>query len=127
MKSATVSKQAVPSFVRTGRYVYRYPASVAYPPMDVITVESCSNGTITFFIEHTGVNGSPLYAAGKITAKMNGNSTEVFQWKDTWANSGTGKLIFSNNAVEAEMSYAVTSRFNRWGWWDKSPKMIYEG
>ena len=47
-----------------------------------------------------------------IKAKLKNNKAS-FQWKDTWGNSGTGKLKFSGGYVKLKIKQTYTADLNR--------------
>lgn len=101
---------------RTGHYQKRYKAKVSYPvwgqPAYGVVINRIRNGKVRFQISKAGVNGSPIYNSNVIKAKLKGKKTS-FRWKDTWGNSGTGKLKFGKNCVKVKVNQLQTARMNR--------------
>ena len=55
-------------------------------------------GKITFQIEYSGKNWSPIISSNTIKGKIKGNKVK-FKWKDSWGCSGTGTLKFNKNGT----------------------------
>ena len=90
---------------RTGEYQKRYKAQASFPiwlqPAYGLVINRIKNGKIRFQISKAGVNGSPIYNTNIIRTSIKKNKAS-FQWKDTWGNSGTGKLKLSPGLCETE-------------------------
>lgn len=112
----TVKKNPVKD-IKTGMYSNFTSVSKA---SDDVAVVKAGNGKIMFVVEHYGRNGSPIYQTNTITASYDNNKVSSFTWKDSWENSGTGKLKFGKNKVTVYMKVIKKSDFiNRWMWNDK--------
>jgi len=75
-------------------------------------VNKVKNNKAKFQVTYLGRNASPLYETNVITAKIK-NKTVSFKWKDTWGNSGTGKLRLYNGYVKIKMKQTKTAEWNR--------------
>lgn len=118
----TVTVKKNTTYAKTGVYLKETKISglpVYYAnPSDCLVVVKKSGGKIKFVVEHYGLNGSPIYQTNTITTKLNGNKTGTFKWKDSWGNSGTGRLTFKKNKVTVKMNVKKQASVNRWLWLD---------
>ena len=114
--AAMMPAWAVQAASKTGQYQKKYKAQVSFPvwvqPAYGVAVNRIKNGKIRFQISKAGVNGSPIYNSNIIKAKLKNNKAS-FQWKDTWGNSGTGKLKLFNGYVKLKIKQTYTARWNR--------------
>ena len=114
--AAMMPAGAVQAASKTGQYQKKYKAQVSFPvwvqPAYGVAVNRIKNGKIRFQISKAGVNGSPIYNSNIIKAKLKNNKAS-FQWKDTWGNSGTGKLKLFNGYVKLKIKQTYTSQWNR--------------
>ena len=101
---------------QTGEYQKKYKAQVSFPvwiePAYGVVINRIKNGKVRFQISKAGVNGSPIYNSNIIKAKLKKNKAS-FQWKDTWGNSGTGKLKLSDGYVKLKVKQTYTAEWNR--------------
>lgn len=101
---------------KTGQYQKKYKAQVSFPiwndPAYGVAVNRIKKGKVRFQISRAGVNGSPIYNSNIIKAKLKNNKAS-FQWKDTWGNSGIGKLKLFNGYVKLKIKQTCTARWNR--------------
>lgn len=111
----TVRKNPVKN-IKTG--VYSNFTSQSKASDDVVIVKA-ANGKIKFVVEHYGGYGSPIYQTNTITATYNNNKVSSFSWKDSWGNSGTGKLVFGKKKVTVYIKTKKKASLNRWLWFDK--------
>lgn len=104
--------QAAPKY--TGSYYkkYKVEGKADVQPCFNITVNKIKNNKIKFQVTYVGINASPLYETNVITAKLR-NKTASFKWKDTWGNSGTGKLKLYKGYVKIKMKQTKTAAWNR--------------
>lgn len=114
--AAMMPAGAVQAASKTGQYQKKYKAQVSFPvwvqPAYGVAVNRIKNGKIRFQISKAGVNGSPIYNSNIIKAKLKNNKAS-FQWKDTWGNSGTGKLKLFNGSVKLKIKQTYTAQWNR--------------
>lgn len=98
----------------TGSYykTYKVEGRISYPPTYGVTINKVKNNKAKFQVTYLGRNASPLYETNVITAKIK-NKTVSFKWKDTWGNSGTGKLRLYNGYVKIKMKQTKTAEWNR--------------
>ena len=112
------------NYAKVGIYIKEYKVPPSYTgvfagPSDSLIVQSISGDKIRFSVGHGGINASPLYDTGVITATIKNNKVSSFRWKnDGWGNKGTGSLIFGKNKVTVKMKVTKRSSDNRWMWWD---------
>ena len=101
---------------RTGEYQKRYKAQASFPiwlqPAYGLVINRIKNGKIRFQISKAGVNGSPIYNTNIIRTSIKKNKAS-FQWKDTWGNSGTGKLKLARGDVKLKVTQTYTAKWNR--------------
>lgn len=114
-QAATKAKKGVYQKTYTPNASFR----VVYKPCDALIVTKISGKKISFVVEHSGVNGSPLYQTNTITATLKNNKVSKFKWKDTWGNSGTGSIKFAGKKATITMKTKKMASINRWGWWTK--------
>ena len=114
--AAMMPAGAVQAASKTGQYQKKYKAQVSFPvwvqPAYGVAVNRIKTGKIRFQISKAGVNGSPIYNSNIIKAKLKNNKAS-FQWKDTWGNSGTGKLKLFNGYVKLKIKQTYTAQWNR--------------
>lgn len=107
--------QAAVSSKSTGTYKKVWKSSFTrngISPTYCVIINKITKTKVVMQVERFGVNGSPIYLTDKITAKRSGNSA-TFKWKDSWNNSGTGKIVFSGNCVKIKMNQTKTAKGNR--------------
>lgn len=80
---------------------------------DDVAVVKAGKGKISFIVEHYGKNRSPIYQTNTIIASYDNNKVSSFRWKDSWGNSGSGKLKFGKNKVTVRMKVTKKSGFIR--------------
>ena len=101
---------------KTGQYQKKYKTQASFPvwiqPAYGVVINRVKNGKVRFQISRAGVNGSPIYNSNVIKAKLKNNKAS-FQWKDTWGNSGTGKLKLSRGYVKLKVTQTYTAKWNR--------------
>lgn len=111
----TVPAEAATKYTGTYQQTYKVPKSygkVIIKPTYAVVINKIAKGKIRFQVEFVGVNGSPLYQTNVITAKLK-NKTTSFKWRDTWGNSGKGKMKLYKNYVKIKMIQTKTSGINR--------------
>ena len=77
-----------------------------------LEIQEIVGSTVTFYVEYTGRNFSPLYTTDVITTVVEDNSA-VFEWNDSWGNSGTGTMTFENSCIILSMTQTYTAEWNR--------------
>lgn len=114
--AAVIPAGSVQAASKTGQYQKKYKTQVSFPvwsePAYGVVINRIKNGKVRFQISRAGVNGSPIYNSNVIKAKLKNNKAS-FQWKDTWGNSGTGKLKFSGRYVKLKIKQTYTADLNR--------------
>ena len=81
--------------IKRGTYVDNVDAEM-YDPCYSVEIEEVNDDSISFYICMVGKNASPIYYTETITAHIQDNQTEVFNWEDSWENSGTGTISWSS-------------------------------
>ena len=104
--------EAAPKYTGTYYKEYKTEEKVLSQPTYGITINKIKNKKIKFQISYAGRNASPIYETNIITAKLK-NKTASFKWKDSWGNSGTGKLKLYNGYVKLKMKQTKTAKWNR--------------
>lgn len=128
MKKKLMALILILVFILTAVPVYPVQAAVKYTgtyaktwkqdePLDVhptysVTINKVKNKKVRFQVTYAGRNASPLYDTKVITAKLK-NKTASFKWKDSWGNSGTGKLKLGKGYIKIKMKQKKTAKWNR--------------
>lgn len=98
----------------TGRYCKTYKVKgikASSRPAYTVIINKVKNKKIKFQVSYTGVNASPIYDT-IVTAKLK-NKTASFKWKDSWGNSGTGKIKLYKKYIKIKMKQTKTAEGNR--------------
>lgn len=115
-KAKCTIKVKAPNYAKQGIYEKTYGNNGA--AVECLVVLKASGGKVKFVVEHYGRYGMQIYQTNTITTKLNNNKTGKFKWKDSWGNSGTGKLIFKKNKVTVKMNVTKQSSHTMWLWHD---------
>lgn len=81
-------------------------------PSYSVIINNISKGKIRFMVEYYGINGSPIYQTNIVTSKIKNNVT-TFKWKDSWYNSGKGRMKVYKKYVLIKMVQTKSSKWNR--------------
>ena len=72
------------------------------------------SGKIRFALDYGGMNGSPLYYTGPLTAVVKGNKAQFVYTDDGWGNQGKGTIVFRKNGnISLTVKETFTEEFNR--------------
>ncbi len=104
--------EAAPKYTGTYYKKYKTGEKLTAQPMYSVTINKIKNKKIKFQVAYFGRNASPFYETNIITAKLK-NKTASFKWKDSWGNSGTGKLKLGKGYVKIKMKQTKNSKWNR--------------
>ena len=110
-----VPVQAASKYTGTYSKVYKNyegAASDVINPTYAVVINKVTKKKVRLQVEFVGRNGSPLYQTKVITAKRNGKNAS-FTWKDSWGNSGTGKIKLRTGYVKIKMIQTKTAGINR--------------
>lgn len=84
-------------------------------PLYCLELVAAADGLATFNISYAGYNFSPLYFTESITAPLI-DGYYVFDWSDSWGNSGTGRFSLHDSAIPyvcLEMTVTAEAEWNR--------------
>lgn len=106
--------EAASKYTGTYQKVYKLSKAYkkAYPPIYTVTINKVTKNKIRFQVEYLGINGSPIYQSNVITSKLKSKASS-FKWKDTWGNSGKGKIKLYKNYIKIKMVQTKTAKWNR--------------
>lgn len=77
------------------------------------TLEASVEGDVVeLSISYCGKDGSPIYTTESRGTLV--NDSVSFDWVDSWGNSGTGTIVFSDGAAELTMVQTQAAGRNRW-------------
>ena len=85
----------------TGYYDEDFPSHPSenllhHPGYGIMTKDASTDTTVTFYVYYTDPESLAVRRTEDITVNLDENHSANFNWKDSWGNSGTGSIKFTN-------------------------------